>query len=97
MSIARQQQALLQAMGIDVYHVYHAQDELPALAQKPWFDSLLSFLALQRSDVEFSDSQPIQYDAISKKLILPLTINQDDASLKREIWRNIQVNATDQS
>jgi hypothetical protein len=96
MSIAKKQVAILQAMGVDVYAPYEPESAQAAIKQKDWFDSLLSFLDLDASDCEFSDTLPIRFDSINKTLILPLTISKDDAALKREIWQHIQDNATQQ-
>lgn len=92
MSIASQQVAILQAMGVDVYTPFEAAAAQAPIQQKDWFDSLLDFLGLEPSCCEFSDVHPIHYDPINKTLVLPFTINKDDAALKREIWQHIQVN-----
>lgn len=96
MSIAKKQVAILQAMGVDVYTPFKPEADKAPLTQKDWFDSLLTYLGLDASDCEFSDSLPISFDPINKTLILPLTISQDDVTLKREIWQHIQHNATEQ-
>jgi hypothetical protein len=96
MSIATEQIAILQAMGVDVYTPYEAAAPKAPIQQKDWFYSLLDFLGLDSSHCEFSDAHPISFDPINKTLILPLTINKDDAALKREIWQHIQDNAFQQ-
>ncbi|MFC4699838.1 hypothetical protein ACFO4O_06690 [Glaciecola siphonariae] len=90
MAIARAQAAALQAMGIDIYYAYQEESERPALAQKPWFESLIELLGITEHDCQFSDSLPISFDPINKKLVLPFTIENEDAVLKREIWQHIQ-------
>jgi hypothetical protein len=96
MSIASEQIAILQAMGVDVYTAYEATAPQAPIQQKDWFNSLLNFLGLDLSCCEFSDAHPINFDPINKTLTLPLTVNKDDATLKREIWRHIQDNAIQQ-
>lgn len=92
MSIASQQISCLQAMGIDVYRPYKKDSEKAAVLKKSWFPSLLNLLKLSEDNCQFSDSAPISYDPISKQLILPFTLDIDDAVLKREIWQHIKAN-----
>jgi hypothetical protein len=89
MSIATQQVASLQAMGIDVYRLYQPHAERPAIVNKSWFQGLLNLLDITHEHCQFSDVQPISFDPINKILTLPLNLNLEDAALKREIWQKI--------
>jgi len=90
--LAKHQKIALQAMGIDVYQRYQEKKARAALVNKPWFGDLLEFLGINEQDCQFSDTLPISFDPINKLLVLPFTVELDDASLKKQIWQHIKDN-----
>lgn len=88
--LPRHQKIALQAMGIDIYVSHQPKQALPAITKKSWFADLLSLLNITEQDCEFSDSLTIAFDSVNKQLVLPITISDDDAGLKKQIWQRIK-------
>jgi hypothetical protein len=83
-----QQQACLQALGIDLYIGVDRVDSLdvPAL---PWLHNVCTLLDIKLDDCLFDSPQPY-FDTSTKRLHLPKTYEGSENAFKKAVWHSIQ-------
>lgn len=85
LTLSLQQQAQLQAMGVDIFESLQAI----TLQDMPWLPDLCKLLDIEASACVFDASVPY-FDEKTKTLHLPAQSYADETSLKKLIWQHVR-------